>query len=68
MCSFVTCSMQRYDRKKAPSRLHTLAQDVDTESEVSAEDFICQKMDFVEFSQKYLHQRKVSSSLDCCEM
>ena len=62
--STVACSTQRYDRKKVPSQLHTLAQGVDTESEVSAEDFIDQKMNIAEFTQKYLHQRKVSSNLD----
>jgi len=51
--------VQRYQPKTVTSRLKTLTQDAETESEVVAEDFMDKKMEVAKFSQKHKEQRKL---------
>ena len=50
---------QKFDKKHVHQKLKTLSQDADTESEITAEDFLDQKIDLSTFLGKYLQERKV---------
>lgn len=51
--------MERYDRRNAFIKLKTLTQEADTESDITAEEFLEQKIDITKFLQKFLHERKL---------